>query len=88
MRAVQMTPPPPPPPPPPPLLLQRFIVILHTSLDGLVVVALPVLLHLLGQLAKFVCVLCGDLFQLTESLGAQIRLINWQSQLEPNYAKF
>ena len=40
-------------------LLQSLVVLLHTSLDSLVVVILAMLLNLLGQLAECLGVTCG-----------------------------
>ena len=48
--------------------LQSFIVLLNHLLHSVVIVALPMLLHLLCQLAKFFCVAGCNIVQLTKCL--------------------
>lgn len=47
---------------------QSLIVLLHNPLHSLVVVVLPVLLHLLGQFAQLLRMVCCNLIQLAECL--------------------
>jgi len=47
---------------------QSLIVLLHNPLHSLVVVVLPMLLHLLGQFAQLLCMVCCNLIQLVECL--------------------
>ena len=49
-------------------LFQGLVVLLHTSLNGLLVVVLAVLLHMFGQLAQSLSEVGGEDVQLLERL--------------------
>ena len=47
---------------------QSLVVLLNNPLHSLVIVVLPVLLHLFGQFAQLLCMVCCNLIQLAECL--------------------